>query len=56
MLNKFAPLILVASTSAIETLEDGLYDIDFAYSTHLTKYGLSYDTVEEFAMRKWIFA
>ena len=44
-------------TTAVEVVsDDALLDLDSAFTTHLTKFGLTYSSVEEFEMRKSLFA
>ena len=50
----FSTALLLALSQAVEVLET--VDIDFAYAEHLTKHGLSYESVEEFEVRKARFA
>ena len=41
-------------TAALDIYEQE--DLDYAYSVHMTKFGLAYNSVEEYTMRKALFA
>ena len=56
----FSTALVFALSQAVEVvptpLDETTDDIDFAYAEHLTKHGLSYESVEEYVVRKARFA
>ena len=48
---------IYGSTIAVEVVsDDTLLDLESAFTNHLTNFGLTYSSVEEFEMRKNLFA
>lgn len=61
-MHTFAKSAVIAAicglTNAVDVVspEDAPIDIDFAYAEHMTKYGKSYNSIDEYETRKAIFA
>ena len=47
---------LVSAVDVSQTETTTFDDLDYEYSAHMTKYGLSYNSVSEYEMRREIFA
>lgn len=57
MRSLFASAVIATLSQAVDVvLTNQDSDIDFAYAEHLTKFGLSYNSVEEYETRKARFA